>query len=100
MIAKRAELARGAAAPRRPCEPPQWPQTTPSRCIMCQHQPPCPPAGAPDRQGGPRRGVSSRTGMEPAVQRRRGLRGHRRPRGALARRLRPSESMPPRHRRL
>ena len=47
------------------------------RCIMCQHQPPCPP-GRDRPPGGARGGVSSRAGMEPALQRHRAVRGHRR----------------------
>ena len=35
--------------------------------------------GRTGSRGSPHRGVSSRTGMEPALQRRRGVRGHRRP---------------------
>ena len=39
---------------------------------------PLPARGRIRPRGGPRRGVSSRTGMEPALQRRRDVRGHRR----------------------
>ena len=44
---------------------------------MCQHQPPCPRAGIGSR-GRPRHVVSSRAGVEPALQRRRGVRRYRR----------------------
>ena len=58
------------------------PPLTQTTTIEVHHVPA--PAALPARRrtrspGGPRRGVSSGTGMEPALQQRRGVRGHRRP---------------------
>jgi hypothetical protein len=63
-------------------EEPAGPRTPAGKTIEVHHVPASASLSARGRTGspgGPHRGVSSRTGMEPALQRRRGVRGHRRP---------------------